>query len=938
MPVLHSREASLVPQIGMDATIFLRFMRMCRNMFIVLTIIGIGILVPVHMSNQVKFKDGKDDDIKWIMNVTPINVYGKPQWAQVIVAYAFDIVIAGFLWWNYRKVLALRRQYFESEEYQNSLHSRTLMLYDLPREACSDEGIARVIDNVVPNSSFSRTAVARNVKDLPELIGEHDKTVRKLEEVLAKYLKNPKQLPPNRPTCRPSKKDRSYQTYGKDQKLDAIDYYTKRIQDLETEIKGVRASIDKRGSTPYGFASYSDIGEAHSIAYSCRKKHPHGASIVLAPRPTDIIWRNMPLSSKIRSSRRWTNNFWVFVLTLLWIGPNAMIAIFLVNLANIGKVWKGFNRSLEAHTTIWGIIQGLAAPAITSLIYLVLPMIFRRMSTRSGDQTKTGRDRHVIAKLYAFFIFNNLVVFSIFSTLWSFVSDVIQKTDKGENAWNVIKHQHVASGLFISFCNNSPFWITYLLQRQLGAATDLAQLWSLTQRFFMRKFSSPTPRELIEFSAPPPFDYTSYYTYFLFYATVTLCFAGIQPLVLFATALFFLIDSYLKKYLILYRFVTKTESDGLFWRVLFNRFIFGTMLSNLVVLLTTWVRGEDSHIQFYATIPLPFMMLAFKFYCSSVFDRPMYYYSLTNLHKNPEAIAGKDAQLRSERLASRFGHPSLYKKLITPMVHQKAQNLLPSVYSGRLTDGRDVETNDLMSVSGYSDMYALDAMNGGKRGKQANVPGFEFVSENHMDFEYYKNRTEFAEEHGGREMYGRGGDLNRPITPGSFDDMTRSGTPMSGRQSPINFAPGGQGPAQYQHQRIPTNLSTLSGSTSYNAYRPGTAMSHQYGPSDATLSHSCFGSRTEYPERAGSPFYAHDNSSGSALVQHASGAGRRSPGPMQGLHPNSQPASPGPTIGALGGGPLGYSGLVQQEEIDPMQYDYFRGGNRQHRQPGQGGW
>ena len=903
----------------MDATVFLRFIRMCRNMFLVLALVGIGILVPVHISNQTDF-GGKDSskENKWIMNITPIGVFGKAQWAQVIVAYIFDIVVAGFLWWNYRKILSLRRSYFESEDYQNSLHSRTLMLYDLPREASSDEGIARVIDSVVPNSSFARTAVARNVKDLPDLIQQHEHTVRKLEEVLAKYLKNPQSLPPNRPTCKPSKKDRAYESYPRDQKLDAIDYYTKRIQDLEVEIKEVRASVDKRGSMPYGFASYSDIAEAHSIAYSCRKKHPYNCSIVLAPKPMNIIWANMPLSSSTRRRKRMTNNFWIFILTLLWIGPNALIAIFLVNLTNLGKVWKAFNESLLAHKTIWGIVQGLAAPTVTSLVYLVLPMIFRRMAVKSGDQTKTGRDRHVVAKLFAFFVLNNLIVFSVFGSLWSFVSGVIKKTKNHQDAWDAIYDEDIASGLFTSFCTNSAFWVTYLLQRQLGAATDLAQLWSLTQRFFMRNFSSPTPRELIEFSAPPPFDYASYYTYFLFYSTVTLCFAGIQPLVLLATALYFSIDTYLKKYLILYRFVTKNESEGMAWKVLFNRFIFSVILGNLVVMLTTWVRGDGNHIQFFATLPLPFLMIGFKIYCSNTFDTKMRYYSLRNISKNPEAAIPKDAQMRNERLASRFGHPSLYKKLITPMVHQKAQNLLPSVYSGRLTDGREADSGDLMSVSGYSDMYALDSMQNGKRGKKmAGVPGFEFVSESHMDFEYYKNRAEFTEQHGGGEMYGR--DITRPGTPGSFVDMSRPGTPgMSGRASP--FAPGGHGPGQYQHQRLPTNMSA----SSYAPYRPGSTDPPQ---------HSRYGSRTDYPERSGSPFYSHDNSSGTALVRHAEGTGRVSPSPAVGLHPNSRPASPGPTIGALGGGVQGYSNLVQHEETDPAQYDYFRGGSRPQRQP-----
>ena len=113
----------------------------------------------------------------------------------------------------------------------------------------------------------------------------------------------------------------------------------------------------------------------------------------------------------------------------------------------------------------------------------------------------------------------------------------VQRANKGIDAWEAILEasdndgKSIANGLFQSLCTNGVFWVTYMLQRQLGAATDLAQLWSLTRAFFLKKFSSPTPRELIELTAPPPFEYSSYYTYFLFYATVSLCYAGIQPLV-----------------------------------------------------------------------------------------------------------------------------------------------------------------------------------------------------------------------------------------------------------------------------------------------------------------------------------------------------------------------------------------------------------------------
>ncbi|KAH0525580.1 hypothetical protein TsFJ059_007929 [Trichoderma semiorbis] len=930
LPLMSTQEEQLMHTIGMDATVFLRVMRMCRNMFCILAIIGIGILVPIHSTKSVKFPGETTNSNSWITEITPLNVYGKWMWAQVVIAWVFDIIVCFFLWWNYRRIMQLRRKYFESEDYQSSLHSRTLMLYDIPKQGCSDEGIARIIDGVAPNSSFARTAIARNVKDLPDLIAAHDRAVRKLEKVLAIYLKNPQSLPP-RPTCKPSRKDRSYGTYPKGQRLDAIEYYTQRIRELEVEIKEVRASVDKRSSMPFGFASYSDVSEAHEIAYITRKKKPHGTTIKLAPKPIDIIWQNMPLSSSTRSRRRWINSFWIVLLTFLWIAPNAMIAIFLVNLGNLGKVWHGFQVSLQKETTFWGIVQGIASPAITSGVYLALPVIFRRLSIRAGDKTKTGRERHVMAKLYSFFVFNNLIVFSFFSVIWSFVAAVVTDADDGLNAWDAIVKENIAAMIFTALCNNSPFWITYLLQRQLGAAIDLAQLWPLVSAFFLKRFSSPTPRELIDLTAPPAFDYASYYCYFLYYSTVTLCFAGIQPLVLLATALYFCIDSFLKKYLILYRFVTKTESGGLFWRVIFNRFIFGTILSNGVFLLTCWVRGDGTHIQFYAVCPLPVLLILFKIYCGKTFDDKIRYYKISAAQRNqgPESMQ-KESRLRSEKLASRFGHPALYKPLITPMVHQKAQNLLPSVYSGRLTDGRDGANNaDLMTVSGYSDVYALNNMQGGKPGKAADgVPGFEFVSEAHMDFEYYKNRTEFTEEHGGGEMYGKEFDSFRPGTPGSLDSSSRPGTPSNRHATP--FSPG--------NVKLPTPQET-----SYQSYRPSPYADDSIG-------------------RHRSPLYAQDNGSSSGLVSNAVGPAMvppasyrdvsqersRSPAlgmPLAGyqdvsLDRTRSPAvgSPASTPGAGVGGPRGYSGLPQQEEqdADPMQYNYFRGGSRPTKPPGQG--
>ena len=788
-PLWKTNEQDIVRMVGMDAAIFMRFTLMCRNIFIVLAVIGCSVLIPVNYINSVRY--GND---VWISMLGPANVFGNPQWATSVMIWVINIVVCFFLWWNYRKVLKLRRAYFESEEYQMSLHSRTLMLFDIPKKLGSDEGIARIIDEVAPSSSFSRTAIARNVKVLPELIKEHEKTVRALEKVLAKYLKDPQNLPPARPMCKPSTKDHSYDTYPRGQKVDAIEYLTQRIKDLEIEIKEVRQSIDKRNTMPYGFASYSEISEAHSIAYAARKTRPQGTTIRLAPRPNDIIWDNLPLNAATRSRRRFMNSLWVALLTILWVAPNAMIAIFLVNLSNLGLVWHAFQVQLETNTHFWQLVQGVASPAVTSVFYLLLPVIFRRLSVQSGDQTKTGRERHVLAKLYSFFVFNNLVIFSLFSAVWGFISAVVDKTNTGEDGWKAIVSEKPGDYLLNGLCNISPFWITWLLQRQMGVAVDLAQLLPLFWGFIMRKFSSPTPREMIELTAPPSIDYASYYNYFLYYSTVALCFAVVQPLVLAAAAIYFTIDVILRKYLILYVFVTKTESGGAFWRVLFNRFVFGTFLANLVAFLIVFTRGNADHIQAYVIAPLPFTMLLFKWYCARTYDDKLQYYITRNVLANPEAgldISSKE-NLRSDRLAARFGHPVLYKPLITPMVHGKAQNILASVYSGRLTAGREAGNSDGASVSGYSDTYIMDPMNSKRPGKAAGVsmPGFEVVPESRLDFGYYKNRDEFADEHGGGDIFGTSRDIVRPGTPGSMlgASDSRPGTPIGGMTGRRQFS------------------------------------------------------------------------------------------------------------------------------------------------------
>ena len=807
-PVNRVKESQLVDKVGLDGTVFLRFTRMCRNMFFALSVISIVVLIPANTigSNKTTTRNGPD---KVFATMTPVSIKSEALWAHVFSAYAVDAIIAFFLWRNYLAITRLRRQYFESADYLMSLHSRTLMITDIPSPSRSDEGILRILDGVEKTAGVPRASIGRNVKELPSMIDEHEKAVRKLEKVLAKYLKNPDRLPLVRPTHRPPKE---YRRNNGDEKVDSIDYLTGRIRELESEIDYVRESVDKRNSMPFGFASYESIDDAHVVAFASRKKHPLGTTITLAPRPNDLIWQNLPLTKNTRRWKRFMNNFWITILTVIWIVPNALIAVFLSNLSNLAQVWPGFRTNFDGHHLTWSAVQGVASPALISLIYLILPIVFRRLSIKAGDTTKTSRERHVTTKLYAFFVFNNLIIFSIFSTVWAFVAAVIHRDDH-VGVWDAIRNGKFVLHLMYGLANVSPFWLTWLLQRNLGAAIDLVQVISLTWVWFIRTFRHPTPRQTIEWTAPTPFDYAVYFNYFLFYATVALAFVTLQPLVLPITAFYFTFDYWLKKYLLLYVFVTKNESGGQYWRIVYNRLIFAVILSNLIVGLVVKVNGTWTQV--FCLVPLPILMCGFKWYCRRTFDNPSTYYTKAT-RKDPESLADPGRKVRrNDRVASRFGHPALYKPLMTPMVHEKARHVLSQVYRGRLNA-------DGAPPGDYSGI-AMDSMSRSQPGKTARFAPtgprefFEIVPVSQLDFAHFKDRAEFADEHGGDgQMYGRPTDLisERSNTPKSF--LGSGGTSNASSRA---SSPGPDGRAAVAANRTGPQGTISASVNQHSAYR-----------------------------------------------------------------------------------------------------------------------
>lgn len=673
-------DQNMVDYVGIDAALYVRFMTMCRDVFVALSVLGVCILIPINVVFNLRNPDSaKSTSADIFMLMTPTYLFGNKLYAHVVVMWLFNFVIMAFLWRTYNVVIKMRRDKFTTEEYQNELFMRSLMVTEIPKRYASDEGMIELMNRLKFNKPIQNTTVGRNVKDLMKLIKSHDKTVIALEKVLAKYLRNPASICNPRPRHKAFKQDQA--VFGTE-KIDFIDYLCWRITGLKKDIAAAQARIDEQKSLPYGFVSYETVEDCHMVALSTQQKRRGKVNSVLATRPTNIIWENIVLTRFERMSKeRWGNILFGFLL-IGWIVPNAFLGTFLSQLGRIGALWPPFNTFMDSFPFLFSIIQGILSPTVTSLIFLILPMIMRRLSHAEGKVTKHEREISVTKKLFVFFTFNNLFIFTLFSVVWSAIVSVVALVHAEDDLTykQVLKQLEVGPQISNAILGASSFWVMYILRVNFGAVLDLLQLVSLVWRGFQRHFMSPTSRELAQWTAPQHFNFAAYYNWLLFYTTIALSFAVVQPLVLPAIAIYFTFDTVYKKYSLMYIFETKAESDGMYWPFLFNSFLFATGFGNLVLFAVVWAQGSWKVA--VCLVPLWGLLIAFKVASARTHNDLFFYFIPTERERERMAAVRTRSNLSDEShtaLTSRYRNPAITQEPMIPIIMYAAQPLVGQI-------------------------------------------------------------------------------------------------------------------------------------------------------------------------------------------------------------------------------------------------------------------
>ncbi len=453
-PVIHVKEHEMIKNIGMDATVFLRFVRMLIWIFAVTSVYGVVLIVLYVVYNKNPANKVSAEDKAGLSMLTSMNVQGNFIWGTLAVSYLISMsvlqrlltpafTVMFFVWQNWHAVVMLRHHWFRSPGYTSKIYSRTLLITQVPKSYRSDEGLVHLmgqlkVDGIKIREEIDCATIGRRLGDFPTLVQDHNEAVRDLERSLTKYLKHDK-MAAKRPTVRKG----GFMGVG-GTKHDAIDYYAKQVKYLRDKVDARREVIDslirqerkarKQGKPMqriegenYGFVTFRTIAEAHRIArrHQGKLKELGGARIHFAPPPRDILWENLAKDPAEIATARTFGFVWITLVCFLNTLPLTLVAI----LANLGALsqYVGFIGAWrDASPWSLNVVSGVLPPALQGFFGFILPYIIRRISKTQGPPTRSKLDRAVIARDYFFMVVSSLIVLVLLSLFFNFIVGIIQ--------------------------------------------------------------------------------------------------------------------------------------------------------------------------------------------------------------------------------------------------------------------------------------------------------------------------------------------------------------------------------------------------------------------------------------------------------------------------------------------------------------------------------
>lgn len=631
-------EEELLSSSGLDAVVFMRIITFSLKVFLVAGIIGVFVLLPVNCTGDqledVDFADFSNNSLD-VFTISNVNNGSKRLWVHFAAVYVVTIFVCYLLYYEYKYISSKRIAYFYSSKPQP--HQFTILVRGIPVSAGSSisDTVETFFTEYHPSTYLSHMVVRRTNK-LRSLIND----AKKLYKRIIQLQSNPTQHKPRRGSC--------FGLFG--HKVDLVDQYEKKLEDIEENVRLEQSEISLAGEeVPAAFVSFkSQYGAA--IAFHLQQSiNPTQWVTEQAPEPLDVYW---PFFSS-SFMRRWISKLVIVVacilLTILFLIP-VVIVQGLTNLTQL-EGWLPFLKSILSTTFVSQIITGYLPSLILMLFLRLVPPVMELLSSIQGYISHSNIEKSACNKVLWFTIWN-IFFATVFSG--SILSQVSIFLDP----------KNIPAKLAVSVPAQASFFIAYVVTSGwTSVSTEVFRLVPLFCSLISRPFTGSKDDDL----QVPSIPYHRDIPRLLFFGLLGITYFFLAPLILPFLLGYFCLGYIIYRNQFINVYAPKYETAGKFWPIVHNSTIFSLVLMHAIAvgIFTLKKLSLASTLIF----PLPILTLLFNEYCRKRFLPIFIAYSA-------ECLIKKDRDDQNDPAMAEF-----FDELVTAY---QDPALMPIHYSGNL--------------------------------------------------------------------------------------------------------------------------------------------------------------------------------------------------------------------------------------------------------------
>lgn len=651
--------------------------------------------------------------------------YQQFLWLYTIFTYVFTFVVVYFLFQATNKIVNMRQKYLGS---QNSVTDRTVKISGIPGLLRDEVTLARHIDSLNIGEVDS-VLIVREWQNLNKLFKIRKRILRRLEESWVEYfekngladklellalhphvgelyhienrytdvependysdwanqanelsagsitdqvsdngasssVESLSRLLNDELNTRPCFRKGWFGLFGP--KVDAINYYSEKLEIIDKEIK--RARMREYPATSNAFLTMKNVSQAQMLAQAVLDPKVNHLITNLAPAPHDIRWDNMSLTRQDRNIRIFMVTLFIGLMSVLLVYPVRYLAS-LLNTKSISKIWPSLGRAIKDHKWAKTLITGFLPTYLFTILNIVIPFFYVWISLRQGFLSHSDEELSSVSKNFFYIFVNLFLVFTTFGTA------------------SLVDTTKIASDLARSLRDLSLFYVDFIILQGLGIFPFKLLLLGNLLRFLTHSiFRCKTPRDYLKLYKPPVFNFGLQLPQPILIFIITLVYSVMSSKILTAGILYFIIGYFVSKYQLLYACVHPPHSTGKVWPLIFSRIILGLFLFQITMVGALALQNAVTCASFLA--PLPLLTVYFWWSFEKQYIPLSMFIALRAIENNGNDDNSQDADVEQNgdfnnktlderrELNTRYEYPNLVNDLDGPMIALEGNDML----------------------------------------------------------------------------------------------------------------------------------------------------------------------------------------------------------------------------------------------------------------------